>query len=68
MNEFTRFLGERACEVLSIRRGTSVADALWTLRQARQQLAEVTGREGRALGIVTVKDLLEEIVGELEGW
>ena len=58
---------ESARELLSVRRTASVADVLWTLRQARQQLAVVTDREGRALGIVTVKDLLEEIVGELEG-
>jgi len=59
---------ELAREVLSVRRGASVADVLWKLRQARQQLAVVPDHEGRAVGIVTVKDLLEEIVGELEGW
>ena len=60
--------GELAREVLSVRRGASVADVLWTLRRARGQLAVVTDHEGRAVGIATVKDLLEEIVGELEGW
>jgi putative hemolysin len=59
---------EQSREVLNVRRGASVADVLWTLRQARQQLAVVTDHEGRAVGVVTVKDLLEEIVGELEGW
>ena len=59
---------ELAREVLSLRKGTSVADALWALRQARQQFAVVTDAEGRALGIATVKDLVEEIVGELEAW
>ncbi len=54
--------------VVPIRKGTSVADALATLGQARQQLALVTDDAGRALGIVTVKDLVEEIVGELEAW
>lgn len=54
--------------VLSLPRATSVADALWTLRQARQQFGVVTDRAGCALGILTVKDLVEEIVGELEAW
>jgi len=55
-------------DVLTVRRGTSVADALWALRRARQQLAVVTDREDRAVGIITVKDLLEQIVGDLDGW
>jgi putative hemolysin len=55
-------------EPLKLPRWTSVADALWTLRQARQQLAVVVDPAGRAVGIVTVKDLVEEIVGELEAW
>jgi len=59
---------ELAREVLSLRKGTSVADALWALRQARQQFAVVTDAQGGALGIATVKDLVEEIVGELEAW
>jgi CBS domain containing-hemolysin-like protein len=54
--------------VLRIRPGTSVADALRILRNARQQFAVVTDEDGCALGISTVKDLVEEIVGELEAW
>lgn len=54
--------------VLTVRKGTSVADALWALRQARQQLAAVIDDTGRAVGIVTVKDLVEEIVGGLKAW
>ena len=46
----------------------SVAEALYTLQRRHQQLAVVTGEEGQAVGIVTVKDLVEEIVGELEAW
>jgi CBS domain containing-hemolysin-like protein len=54
--------------MLSIPAGTSVADALWIFRQARRQSAIVHDSEGRAKGIVTAKDLVEEIVGELEAW
>jgi putative hemolysin len=48
--------------------GTSVADALSLLRRQKQQFAVVTDDGGRAAGIVTAKDLVEEIVGELEAW
>lgn len=47
---------------------TSVADALHTMRQARQPFAVAVGRDGAAAGIVTVKDLVEEIIGELKAW
>jgi putative hemolysin len=60
--------GELAHSVLRLQAGTSVADALRILRNARQQFAVVADEEGRALGISTVKDLVEEIVGELEAW
>ncbi len=57
-----------ATEPVRLPRWVSVADALYALRQARQQFAVVTEAAGRAVGIVTVKDLVEEIVGELEAW
>jgi len=55
-------------EVVPLQSGTSVADALRILRQNKQQFAVVTDADGRALGIVTLKDLVEEIVGELAAW
>jgi len=60
--------GEMTRPVLSVGQTTSVADALWALRRARQQLGAVTDEQGRAVGIVTIKDLVEEIVGELAAW
>ncbi|KPK66018.1 MAG: hypothetical protein AMK73_01235 [Planctomycetes bacterium SM23_32] len=60
--------GELARDAVSLPRWTSVADALAQLRRERTQFAVVSDAAGGAIGIVTVKDLVEEIVGELEAW
>ena len=44
-----------------------VTEAIRSLREARQPMGIVADR-GRALGIVTLKDCVEEIVGELYAW
>jgi putative hemolysin len=46
---------------------THVTEALRTLRERRQSMGVVTV-DGAAAGIVTVKDCVEEIVGELYEW
>jgi len=53
---------------LSLDARLSVAEALYALQRAHQQMAVVTAHDGAAVGIVTVKDLVEEIVGELRAW
>jgi CBS domain containing-hemolysin-like protein len=55
-------------DVLDLPRETSVAEALSLFRREKQQFGVVTDGEGRAVGVITVKDLVEEIVGELEAW
>ncbi len=45
-----------------------IVDALSEMQQAGAAMAIVTGPGGRHLGLVTIKDLVEEIVGELEEW
>jgi len=47
---------------------TSVADALLTLQRAHRPIGVVCDDRDRCVGIVTLKDLVEEIVGELEEW
>jgi putative hemolysin len=46
----------------------SVVGALYALQRAGQQMAVIRDPDGNPLGIVTVKDLVERIVGELEAW
>lgn len=69
------FLREGKDEVRSFVRPTTyleadlpVDDALLRLRRAKQRMGIVTDGDGRAVGIVTIKDLVEEIVGELSVW
>ncbi|HHT9152684.1 MAG TPA: CNNM domain-containing protein [Candidatus Hypogeohydataceae bacterium YC40] len=46
-----------------------VDDALLRLRHSKQRMGIVTdGTDGKAIGIITIKDLVEEIVGELSAW
>lgn len=47
---------------------TPVDEALLKLRHARQRMGIVTDAVGTVIGIVTIKDLVEEIVGELTVW
>lgn len=46
----------------------AVDEALFILQQSRQRIGIVIDSSNRALGIVTIKDLVEEIVGELTVW
>ena len=47
---------------------TPVVDALSKMQKAGVAMAIVTGHDERHAGLVTIKDLVEEIVGELEEW
>jgi CBS domain containing-hemolysin-like protein len=38
------------------------------MQRARQSIALVLDHQGRAIGLVTMKDLIEELVGDLENW
>jgi CBS domain containing-hemolysin-like protein len=46
----------------------TVTDGLYHMQSARARMAIVTDDQARPIGIVTIKDLVEEIVGELEAW
>ena len=48
--------------------GTPVFVALETLRQARRPMGIIEDDSGRPLGIVTLKDLVEPLLGDLRAW
>lgn len=47
---------------------TPIDDALMKMQKSKQRLAVVIGKNKKSVGIVTIKDLVEEIVGELLVW
>ncbi len=53
---------------INIDHDSSVDDALFKLQQSKQRMGIVVDKSGKAIGIVTIKDLVEEIVGELAVW
>lgn len=53
---------------LTLAEEADVAKALVTMQRARRPMAVVIGHGGRAVGVVTMKDLAEQIVGELAAW
>lgn len=47
---------------------TTALDAIQTMRRERAQMGIVADRPDRPLGIVTMKDLVEPLVGDLAAW
>ncbi len=46
----------------------SVRTAIRLMQAARQTIAVVVNRQGQAIGLVTMKDLVEELLGDLQSW
>jgi putative hemolysin len=44
----------------------TVADALRLFRRSHKSMALIKGEDGKILGLITLEDLLEEIVGDIE--
>jgi CBS domain containing-hemolysin-like protein len=59
---------EKAAVPLVMDENLSVTDALYRMQRANAHMAVVADAENKHIGIVTIKDLVEEIVGELEAW
>lgn len=60
-----RPVGEVAGEAFALPESAHVLDALHELQVRRQQFAIVVDEHGSTAGIVTVEDLVEELVGEI---
>ncbi len=68
MSEAGESPADRARPPTALPAEMTVTDALYRMRRARTPMAVVRARDGRHIGIATIKDLVEEIVGELEEW
>jgi len=55
-------------ELVEVSPEMPVGQAMFRMRAARAAMAVVRNPRGRAVGIITIKDLVEEIVGELAAW
>jgi CBS domain containing-hemolysin-like protein len=55
-------------EAVTLAPDDRVPAALQKMQQARKPMAIVEDRQSQCLGILTIKDLVEEIVGDLEAW
>ena len=55
-------------DVQQLAASETVMSALRTLQRTRQGMAIVCDARGQCVGLLTIKDLVEEIVGELEAW
>lgn len=61
-------VGERVRRLETLEAHESVASAIVRLQAARENIAAVVDRQGLLVGLVTLKDLLEELTGELHDW
>jgi len=55
-------------EPLVLQEHLPVTEALYHMQRHRRVMAVVGNKSGKHTGIVTIKDLVEEIVGELDVW
>jgi CBS domain containing-hemolysin-like protein len=59
-----RTVGERLGPVTTLRSQETVASAIAHMKQGGQEFGVVSDQTGQMVGVVTLRDLLEEVVGE----
>lgn len=59
---------ELMIDPLTFKARTPVRDALRSMRESRRKMAVVVAENGRPRGLVTLKDLVEPVTGELGAW
>lgn len=60
-----KVVAERIHPVISLKPGETLANAMMQMQAQKSELALVSPRDGTYLGIVTLRDLLEQLIGEL---
>lgn len=68
MDDEPRPIREYVQEAITLRADDTVPNALIRLQKAQNVMAIITDPRGEFVGLLTMKDLAEEIVGELEAW
>ncbi len=63
---FSRIIGEAIREPLYVEADIDVSKLLQTFSKAHEHIAVVRSKEGRVVGIVTLEDIIEELVGEID--
>ena len=63
---FSRILGEAIREPLFVDDEIDVSQLLQTFSKAHEHIAIVRAKGGRVVGIVTLEDIIEELVGEID--
>ncbi|NLW87057.1 MAG: DUF21 domain-containing protein [Planctomycetes bacterium] len=58
----------RLAPPLVVQARLTITEALYLMQRRHAAMAVVADEKGRHMGIITIKDLVEEIVGELEAW
>jgi putative hemolysin len=61
-------VGDQARPIATVGPHDTVSNAISLLQQSGHAMAVVVDRAGQMLGIVTIKDLLGEVIGEMGAW
>ncbi|MEM7675950.1 MAG: hemolysin family protein [Myxococcota bacterium] len=62
----SRMLGEALREPLTVEPNIDVSQLLQTFAKAHEHMAVVKKQDGQVVGIVTLEDIIEELVGEID--